>query len=48
MYYTGAVTALQPLKTLSDLEVGAVTKPLQGRYRGLQGVTLQSLKSKAK
>ncbi len=35
MYYTGAVTALQPLKTLSDLEVGAVTKPLQSRYREL-------------
>jgi hypothetical protein len=32
----GAVTPLQVLKTLGDLEVEAVTKPLQSRYRVLQ------------
>ena len=32
----GAVTPLQVLKTLGDLEVAAVTKPLQSRYRALQ------------
>ena len=47
MWYPGAVTPLQPLILLGDLEVRAVTKPLQGRYRALQ-ILSPSLKSKVK
>src|SRR5947207_832600 len=32
----GAVTPLQPLQTLGDLEVQGVTNPLQSRYGALQ------------
>ena len=47
----GSRYIVEPLEPLGDLDLGAVTKPLQNRYktvtRSLQGVTLQSLKPKA-